>query len=81
MNTIQNNKIVHTFIDEFGTPVLNTDKSGNEEFCIYTTVLIKEKDSDHATLIYNKVIEDDFKQQKHIKSAHIPNNKSGHART
>lgn len=81
MNTIQNNKTVHIFIDEFGTPDLNTDKSGNEEFCIYAAVLIEEKDLDHANLIYNKVIEDDFKQQKYIKSAHIPNDKSGYART
>lgn len=77
----QDSRIVHIYIDEYGTPDLDTTKSGNEEYCIYAAVIIREEDLDNANLVYNKVITDDFKQQGYIKSSHIPNDKNGYAKT
>lgn len=72
---------VHIYIDECGTPDLDTLKSGNQEFSIYSAVIIGDKDINNANHIYNKIIEDDFNQQKYIKSSQIGNDKSGYAKT
>lgn len=77
----QYNKVVHIYVDEYGTPDLNTGKSGNEDYFIYTAVIIEEKNLEQANLIYSRIISDDFSQQGYIKSSHIPNDKNGYAKT
>lgn len=77
----QYNRVVHIFIDEFGTPDLDTTKSGNEDFCIYAAVIVAKEDLDNATHIYDTIISEDFQQQGYIKSSHIPNDKIGYAKT
>ena len=77
----QYNRVVHIFIDESGTPDLDTTKSGNEEFCIYAAVIIAKDELDNANRIYDIVVSEDFQQQGYIKSSHIPNDKSGYAKT
>ena len=74
-------KTVHIYIDEYGTPDLEIGKGGNEEYFIYAAVVIAKEELEEANRVYNKVIDDDFQQQGYIKSAHIPNNKNGYART
>ena len=74
-------KKVYIYVDEYGTPDLATSKKGNEDYFIYSAVIIEEQHIDDALNIYKKVIADDFQQQGYIKSAHIGNDKSGYAKT
>ena len=41
MNT---SSIVYIYIDEFSTPDLEIDKTGNEQFFVYAAVIIRETD-------------------------------------
>lgn len=74
-------KVVHIYVDEYGTPDLGTDKAGNEEYFVYAAVIIANEDIDNAHQVYNKIIADDFRQQGYIKSAYIPKDRSGYVKT
>lgn len=67
------------YIDEFGTPELDTSKPGVSRYFIYAAVIIPKSSLAEAKELHSKILKNDF-QNKYIKSAHIGNDKSGFAK-
>ena len=78
MNT---SSIVHIFIDEFSTPDLEINKTGNEQFFIYAAVIIRETDLDAARKTHATIVNKYYSARGYIKSSKIPNNEKGYILT
>lgn len=70
-------KIAHIFVDEYGTPDLEIEKSGVTPYFIYTGVVIENKSIDKAREVHKKII-NNFFGGRHIKSRNINNDRKGY---
>lgn len=78
MNT---SSIVHIYIDEFSTPDLEIDKTGNEQFFVYAAVIIRETDLVAARETLASVISKYYSARGYIKSSKIPKDEKGYVLT
>ena len=78
MNT---SSIVHIYIDEFSTPDLEIDKTGNEQFFVYAAVIIRETDLVAARETLSSVISKYYSARGYIKSSKIPKDEKGYVLT
>jgi len=70
--------IAHIFLDEFGTPELDTSKSGVTQYFVYVGVVIEENELTNAKNILNGIV-NKFFGGTHIKSKNIGNDSKGHS--
>lgn len=78
MNT---SSIVHIFIDEFSTPDLEINKAGNEQFFVYSAVIIRETDLAAARETLSAVINKYYSTRGYIKSSKISKDERGYLLT
>lgn len=71
--------IAHIFIDEYGTPSLETEIQGVTPYFIYTGVVIEEETISQARVIHKQII-DKYFGGTHIKHKNIKNDDKGHVK-
>ena len=74
-------KSKHVFIDETGTPSLDVEKGGVSPYLVYAAVIIESDEIEAARIVLSNIHDKCFKQNRYLKSSHIPNDDSGFART
>lgn len=73
--------IVHIYIDEFSTPDLEINKTGNEQFFVYAAVIIRQTDLVAARGVLSTVISKYYSARGYIKSSKIPKDEKGYVLT
>lgn len=71
----------YVYIDESGNPDLNIDKGGASDFLVYAAVVIQENELSNAKTVLEDIYSKYFKQNRYLKSQHIPNDHNGYVRT
>lgn len=71
--------IAHIYIDEYGTPDLDTTKSGVTPYFVYAAVVIEQAELANARQIHQSILTRYF-GGTHMKSKNIPNDDNGHAK-
>lgn len=71
--------IAHIYIDEYGTPDLDTTKSGVTPYFVYAAVVIEQAELENARQIHQSILTRYF-GGTHMKSKNIPNDDKGHAK-
>lgn len=71
--------ISHIYIDEYGTPDLDTTKSGVTPYFVYAAVVIEQAELENARRIHQSILTRYF-GGTHMKSKNIPNDDKGHAK-
>ena len=74
-------KSKYVFIDESGTPDLGIEKGGVSQYFIYAAVVIEDDEIENARVVLNTIYDKYYKQNRYLKSSHIPNDDSGYIRT
>ena len=74
-------KSKYVFIDETGTPSLDVEKGGVLPYLVYAAVIIESDEIETARIVLSNIHDKYFKQNRYLKSSHIPNDDGGFART
>ena len=76
---MDDSSIAFIYIDEFGTPDLQTEKEGNAPYFVYAAVVIPASELNNARSIHQEIIRSEF-PAGYIKSSRIKNTKEGYAK-